>query len=99
MRAKVDRARQAQAARFGEAGRVNAHMTTRQIRTYCTPDADGQDLLKTAMEELGLSAQAHDRILRVSRTVADMEGADEVRAEHVSEAIGYRSLDRRLWNR
>ena len=61
--------------------------------------SEGQGLLKQAMEELGLSARAHDRILRMARTIADLEGAADIRPGHLSEAIGYRTLDRKLWAR
>ena len=59
----------------------------------------GKAMLRTAMESLGLSARAHDRILRMARTIADLDGADNLQERHVSEAIGYRSLDRKLWAR
>jgi magnesium chelatase family protein len=100
MRGQVQRARLAQKHRFGGDGhRLNGRMTSRQMRRHCALDAESQELLKTAMDSLGLSARAHDRILRVARTVADLEGAAEVRAAHVSEAINYRTLDRKLWAR
>jgi magnesium chelatase family protein len=98
MREQVYRAREVQAKRFGKgAGRLNGRMTSRQIRTYCKLDDAGHTTLKEAMEALGLSARAHDRILRVSRTVADLAGSDAITQDHVSEAIGYRALDRKLW--
>ena len=100
MRAQVHRARQAQRARFGaDNHRLNNRLTTRQLRKYCALDAEGRTLLQTAMDELGLSARAHDRILRVARTIADLEGAAHLQPAHVMEAIGYRSLDRKLWAR
>ena len=82
-----------------EVHRQNGQMNSRQLRRYCALDEEGRGLLKSAMEELGLSARAHDRILRVARTIADLEGADGIRPEHLSEAINYRSLDRKLWAR
>ncbi len=82
-----------------EGHRLNGRMNSRQLRRYCGLDDEGRGLLKSAMEELGLSARAHDRILRVARTIADLEGADDIRPEHLSEAINYRSLDRKLWAR
>lgn len=100
MRAEVERARQAQCRRFGtDGGRLNSRMTSRQLRKYCPLGAEGRELLRTAVDELGLSARAHDRILRVARTVADLEGSDSIEPPHLSEAIGYRSLDRKLWSR
>jgi magnesium chelatase family protein len=98
MRADVSKVRRAQKQRFGGDGAMlNSRMMTRQLRRHCELDAEGKSLLRAAMEELGLSARAHDRILRVARTVADLEGSENIRAEHVVEAIGYRSLDRKLW--
>lgn len=98
MREQVLRARAVQARRFGGDGqRLNSRMNTRQLRRYGALDAQGQGLLQTALESLGLSARAHDRILRVARTIADLAGSEQVGAEHVTEAIGYRSLDRKLW--
>jgi magnesium chelatase family protein len=69
------------------------------LRQCCVLDSDGQGLLKSAMDDLGFSARAHDRILRVARTIADIEGSDAIRTPHLSEAIGYRTLDRKLWAR
>jgi len=100
MREQVNRARQAQRQRFGlESHRLNSRMTTRQLRRFCALDTEGQGLLKKAMEDLGLSARAHDRILRMARTIADLEGSNDVSAPHVMEAINYRSLDRKLWTK
>ena len=100
MREQVARARAAQRQRFGaDSHRLNSRMTTRQLRKFCTLDAEGRQLLQTAMDELGLSARAHDRILRVARTIADLEGSADLRPAHVVEAISYRSLDRKLWAR
>ncbi len=72
-------------------------MQSKEIREYCRIDAAGEELLKIAMTKLGLSARAYDRILKVSRTVADLAGSSDIRTEHLSEAIQYRSLDRNLW--
>ena len=98
MREEVFRAREVQAGRFGRgAGKVNGRMTSKQIRTHGALDAAGQASLKEAMEAFGLSARAHDRILHVSRTVADLAGRDRITQDHVAEAIGFRALDRKLW--
>ena len=75
----------------------NADMGTNEIRIYCVLDNAGRDLLKLAMTKLGLSARAYDRILKVSRTIADIEGEEDIQVKHISEAIQYRSLDRELW--
>jgi len=100
MREQVNQARRVQRQRFGaDSHRLNAHMSSRQMRKYCALDEAGKGLLKDAMENLGLSARAHDRILRVARTIADLEGSANLQQGHVSEAIGYRSLDRKLWAR
>jgi magnesium chelatase family protein len=98
MREQVFAARAIQAQRFGPgAGGVNGRMTSKQIRTHCVLDAAGQATLKEAMEALGLSARAHDRILRVSRTIADLSASASITQDHVAEAIGFRALDRKLW--
>jgi magnesium chelatase family protein len=100
MREQVSKARAAQRQRFGpDSHRLNGRMTSRQLRKHCPLEVDGQTLLKQAMEELGLSARAHDRILRMSRTIADLEGTADIHPSHLTEAIGYRSLDRKLWAR
>lgn len=99
MREQVVRARAAQMQRFSADKKVfcNAHMETRHIRKYCELNETSQNLLKNAIEKLGLSARAYDRILKVSRTIADLETSDSIQSEHISEAIQYRSLDRKLW--
>ena len=91
-------AREQQLRRFaGEKIFANAAMTPRMIRRHCRIDSESEQMLERAMTRLGLSARAYDRILKVSRTIADLEGCDEVRSTHVSEAVGYRSLDRTYW--
>ena len=99
IRARVTKAREFQTERFREsvATNYNAQMNVKQIRKYCALDAASKELLKTAMERLNLSARAYDRILKVSRTIADLEGAPDVLGNHISEAIQYRSLDRDGW--
>ena len=100
MREQVTKVRAVQAKRFGaDNTTLNSRMNTRQMRQFCQLDATGKQLLRQAMDDLGLSARAHDRILRVARTIADLEGSAPIKAEHVVEAIGYRSLDRKLWMR
>jgi magnesium chelatase family protein len=99
IRSRVVTARKIQEKRF--AGRpnhhCNAHMTTADLKKFCTLDEAGGTMLKTAMERLGLSARAYDRILKVARTIADLEGAEKIEAPHLAEAIQYRSLDREGW--
>jgi magnesium chelatase family protein len=99
IRSRVIRARELQSYRFrGRKGLyANADMQTKDIREYCTLDTAGEELLKMAITKLGLSARAYDRILKVGRTIADLAGSVDVRPEHLSEAIQYRSLDRALW--
>ncbi len=98
MRESVTIARQRQRTRFADTStRQNAHMTSREVRTYCELDDACRGLLKTAMSEFGLSARAHDKVLRVSRTIADLENSDHITPTHISEAINYRMLDREFW--
>ena len=99
VRGRVEAARERQAERFeGVAGRYcNAQLTAPEVRRWCRLDDAGQALLKAALTRLGLSARAHDRILKVARTIADLAGAEAVDAAHVAEAIQYRSLDRAGW--
>lgn len=98
MREQVTAARQRQDHRFaGEPQSVNGKMSPRQIRKHCKLAQSAESLLKSAMEEMGLSARAHDKILRISRTVADLDDSPEINEMHLSEAINYRTLDRRYW--
>jgi len=98
IRARVITAREIQRLRFEEAGiHCNAQMSTKLLHLYCTPDRAGEAILKNAMEKLGLSARAYDRILKVARTIADLEGVESIQADHLGEAIQYRSLDRESW--
>ncbi len=98
MRQQVAAARKRQQERFhGTRARYNADMSHRLTRKFCKLDDECRNLLKGSMTELGLSARAHDKILRVARTIADLDGAEEIRAGHLNEAINYRMLDRQLW--
>jgi len=99
IRKRVVAARKLQTQRFRASGKVhyNAQMTVRQIREYCKLSEESKTLLKTAMERLNLSARAYDRILKVSRTIADLEDQKDIQSSHISEAIQYRSLDRKGW--
>lgn len=100
IRERVLRAREIQLNRFAQAGEriyANAQMGSRQIRMFCELGTDCERLLERAMTQQGLSARAHDRILKVSRTVADLEGAPMIESKHIAEAIQYRTLDRSYW--
>ena len=98
MREQVVAARTAQKARFhSERTTLNGRMTPRQIRRHCKLDAAAESLLKSAMEEMGLSARAHDKILRVARTIADLDKSETIASSHLNEAINYRTLDRNYW--
>ena len=99
MREQVLTARKKQRERFQDDGTmVNGKMTGRLIRHHCQLDSAGAELLRNAIDDLGLSARAHDRILRVARTIADLEDSKAILDGHIAEAIGYRTLDRKLWN-
>ena len=98
IRGRVITARERQLRRFnGEGVFSNSAMSSRQIRKFCPLDAESESLLEKAMQRQGLSARAHDRILKVARTIADLAGSDSVESGHLSEAINYRSLDRNYW--
>lgn len=93
MRERVLQAR----ARQQERGVYNANLAPAQVRPLCALDAAGERTLELAMRKMGLSARAHDRLLKVARTIADLDDADGVQAKHLAEAIQYRSLDRSYW--
>jgi len=99
IRRRVTKAREIQSYRFAEFENIhyNAQMNTKLIAKYCALDVNSLGLLKTAMERLNLSARAYDRILKVSRTIADLESSETVNSNHIAEAIQYRSLDRDGW--
>ena len=98
IRQRVIRARQRQRERFaGDGIFANAVMTPRLIRTYCRIDNESETMLERAMTRLGLSARAYDRILKVSRTIADLADEKDIKSDHVAEAVHYRSLDRTYW--
>ena len=98
------RARKIQEQRFAEYNQTakspvhcNAQMTPKLVREYCLLDAQGDKLLSYAMDKMGLSARAYDRILKVARTIADLDNSTNILVKHISEAISYRSLDREDW--
>jgi len=98
VRERVVRARRIQEQRYaGQRMHCNAQMSSQQLRQICRIDGTGQAILEKAMDRLGLSARAYDRILKVGRTIADLAGSPEIRTEHLAEAIQYRSLDREGW--
>jgi magnesium chelatase family protein len=112
IRERVLQARELQRDRFAQAGDrtrgsarsasrqvyANAQMGTQQIRMHCELSSDAERLLERAMQQQGLSARAHDRILKVARTIADLEASPEIVVKHIAEAIQYRTLDRSYWS-
>jgi len=99
IRERVIRAREIQTKRFAPGAGIfsNSMMGSQMVKEVCRVNGAGKSLLKTAMEKLGLSARAYDRILKVSRTIADLAQCKDIKAEHLAEAIQYRSLDRENW--
>jgi len=99
IRNRVMKARETQATRYQEHPGIycNAQMSSKILKEICVINQVGQNLLKTAMERLNLSARAYDRILKVSRTIADLSASEDIKPEHIAEAIQYRSLDREGW--
>jgi magnesium chelatase family protein len=100
IRERIIRARERQLQRFASSREklyCNAQMSSRHIRSFCDLSSDCERLLERAMTQQGLSARAHDRILKVARTVADLEDAQHLEPKHIAEAIQYRSLDRTYW--
>ena len=98
MAARVAAARRRQAARFAGAPiHCNAQMQSRHIRRHCVVDDAGHRLLENAVDRLGLSARAYNRVLKIARSIADLEGEDRIDVNHVAEAIQYRGLDRRKY--
>ena len=99
IQSRVQKAREVQLHRFKKSDNLfaNAQMESQDLKYHCKLDNESIELLKTAMEKLGLSARAYDRILKVSRTIADLENVENINSGHISEAIQYRSLDRQLW--
>jgi len=99
IRERVVAARRRQHERFAGKQRVtcNAHMGPRELKQFCTLDDHTKELLQFAMTDLNLSARAYDRILKVARTIADLAASDRITADHIGEAIQFRSLDRQIW--
>ena len=99
IRKRVNRARDIQIERYQDSDiNYNAQMGSKEMEKYCELEEDSQLLIKAAMAKLNLSARAYSRILKVARTIADLEGSGQIKGDHISEAIQYRSLDRDFWN-
>ena len=99
IRERVVAARRCQQERFKSRPKVNsnAHMGRKELKEYCALDEQTKELLQFAMTDLNLSARAYDRILKVARTIADLEESERITADHIGEAIQFRSLDRQIW--
>jgi magnesium chelatase family protein len=97
IRERVQKARDLQRERYEGAIRCNSQMGSKHVKKFCVATDDAKELLKAAILNLGISARAYDRILKVARTIADLSQTDTIQAEHISEAIQYRSFDRGLW--
>ena len=99
IRERVNRARRMQVERYkGLKIYSNSQLQPSMMNKFCKLDEKGRELLRNAFEKLGLSARAHNRILKVARTIADMDASEDIKQHHLAEAIQYRSLDRRFWN-
>ncbi|MEO0226069.1 MAG: YifB family Mg chelatase-like AAA ATPase [candidate division WOR-3 bacterium] len=101
IRERINQARRIQLERFKKRKKIfcNAHMEAKDIRRFCPIDEAGEALLKTAIEKFGLSARAYDKVLKVARTIADLDNSENIKTHHIAEAIQYRSLDRNIWQK
>ena len=99
IRLRINRAREVQKNRYKHLRGVhaNAHLEPRSIKKYCAVDSEGEKILRRSIDSFGFSARAYHRILKVSRTIADLDGEEEIKVHHVSEAVQYRTLDRNQW--
>lgn len=98
IRERVNKTRKIQEKRYrNDDSLFNAYLESKELEKYCMLDKEGEELLKMAILELGISARAYDKILKVARTIADLEEKETIEASHISEAISYRSLDRDFW--